>query len=118
MVLEIADDPDAAMDEQQHARIAAHLLGLHDVQLHRAAILADGLFGRRDARHVDGRLRLKPGQDFLRLRLGQLPERAAVLVDLGEERANLGIDPRVGGGVWGRKGGLGHEGCSEAEGCE
>jgi len=51
MVLEIADDPDAAMDEEQYARIAAHLLGLHDVQLHRAAILVDRPLGRRDARH-------------------------------------------------------------------
>ena len=31
MVLKIADDPDAAMNEEQHARITAHLLGLHDV---------------------------------------------------------------------------------------
>ena len=34
MILEIADDPDAAMDEEQHAWLAAHLLGLHDVEYH------------------------------------------------------------------------------------
>ena len=46
MVLEIADDPDAAMDKEQNARIAAHLLGLHDVQLYCATILVNHAFAR------------------------------------------------------------------------
>ena len=58
MVLEITDGPHAAMDEEQHAWLAAHMLGLHDVQLHPASVLADGLLGHRDAGHVDGSLRL------------------------------------------------------------
>ena len=56
MVLEIADDPDTAMNEEQHARLSAHMLRLHDVQLHGAPILGDGLLARRDAGHVDWRL--------------------------------------------------------------
>ena len=48
------------------------MLRLHNVQLHGMPILRDGLLGRRDAQHVDGRLRLKPGENLLRLRLGQL----------------------------------------------
>ena len=32
MILEIADDPDTAMDEEQHTWLAAHLLRLHDVE--------------------------------------------------------------------------------------
>jgi len=49
MVLKVADDPHAAMDEEQHARLAAHMLRLHDVQLNGAPILRDGLLGRGDA---------------------------------------------------------------------
>ena len=59
-----------------------------------------------------------PVRIFLRLRLRQLPERAAVLVDLREERPNLRIDPRVGCGVRGCCGNLGHEACSNGQGCE
>jgi hypothetical protein len=118
MVLEIADDPDAAVNEQQYAGLSGHVLGLHDVDFHGLTILGDGLLGRVHPRHVDWRLVLKLRQDVLRLGLGQLPERARILVDLAQEGANLGIDPGVGPGVWGRIGGLGHEDCSEAEDCE
>jgi hypothetical protein len=53
---------------------------------------------------------LKLGENLLGLRLGQFPERAAVLVDVGQERSNLRIDPRVGGGVGRRCGNFGHLG--------
>jgi hypothetical protein len=59
------------------------LFGRHNVEPHGAPILGDSPLARGDAGHVDGRLRLKPGEYVLRLRLGQLPEGAAVLVDLG-----------------------------------
>jgi hypothetical protein len=37
------------MDEEQHARLAAQMLRLHDIQLNGAPILRDGLLGRGDA---------------------------------------------------------------------
>jgi hypothetical protein len=37
------------MDEEQHARLAAQMLRLHDIQLNGAPILHDGLLGRGDA---------------------------------------------------------------------
>ena len=46
MVLEIADNPDAAMDKEQHTGILAHTLRLHDVELHCPPILVDGLLGQ------------------------------------------------------------------------
>jgi len=55
MVLKVADDPHAAMDEEQHTRLSVHMLGLHDVQLNGAPILRDGPSGRGDTRHVDRR---------------------------------------------------------------
>jgi hypothetical protein len=118
MVLEVADDPHAAVDEQQHARLTGHLLRLHDVDLHGLTILRDGLFGCAHPGHIDRRLVLQRGQDLLRFRLGEFPERARVLVDLSQKGANLRVDSRVGGRVRRRRGGLRHEGCSEGQCCE
>jgi hypothetical protein len=116
MVLEIADEPDATMDEEHNARLAAHLRGLHDVELHVAAILADCPFRRRDAGHVDSRLGLESGENLLRFWLRQLPEGAAVLIELGEKRSDLRIDPRIGCGVGGRGDScVCHDGCSKSE---
>ena len=70
MVLKVADDPDAAMDEQKHAGLFAYLRGLHDVQLNGATILGDGPVPNRDAGHIYARLRLQRGEGFLRLGLG------------------------------------------------
>jgi hypothetical protein len=94
------------------------LFGRHNVEPHGAPILGDSPLARGDAGHVDGRLRLKPGEYVLRLRLGQLPEGAAVLVDLGKERPNLGVDSRVVGGVLRCRGNVSHEACSCDQSCE
>jgi len=53
----------------------------------------------------DRRLPLQIGEDLLRFRLWQLPERTAVLVDLGEKGPDFGVDPWVGGGIGRAKGG-------------
>jgi hypothetical protein len=112
MIFIIANDPDSAMDEEQHAGPAVHLLGLHDVELYRAPILTDGLFGDCHSGHVDCRLPLQVAENLLGLGLRQLPERAAVRV--GKKGPNLGINAGVSCGVGSREGSLCHKGCSES----
>src|SRR5262245_9013356 len=104
------------MDEEQYPWLRCHALGLHDIQLYGVAVLGDRPFGRCDTRHIDVRLRLEPCENFLGLRLGQLPEWTAVLVDVREERPNLRIDPWIGRGVRGCCSNLSHEACSKREG--
>src|SRR4029453_14942252 len=80
MVLEIADNPDSTMNKKQNARRTLTLLRRHDIEVNCTSVLRDGLLNGTNAGHVDSRLVLQPGEDLLWLRLGQFPERAAVLV--------------------------------------
>jgi len=63
MVLEIADNPHASVNEEQHPRRSCHLLRRHDVELHSAPVLADRLFNGGHTGHVDRRLVLQRRQD-------------------------------------------------------
>jgi hypothetical protein len=114
MVLEIADDPHAAMDEEQHARPRrarprCHVLRRHDVERHRAAVLGDRPFDGGHAGEVDRAPVLQCGEDLLRPGLRQLPERAAVPVQLGEESPDLRNDLRIRGWIRGSVRVLGHQ---------
>ena len=108
MVLEIAGDPYAAMDEEQHRRRAGDMLRLHDVELHATAILVNRLLGNDDTRQVDWRLCLQSGQHRADLRPGQRPERARILVHFGEKGPHLRIDVGIVGCIGCSVGGLGH----------
>jgi hypothetical protein len=53
MILEVADDPDTAVNEEQDARLACCLLWRHDVQFYCPSILRDRLFDGRNSGHID-----------------------------------------------------------------
>src|ERR1700759_5491616 len=95
MVLEISDDPDTAVNEQQHAGFGGGALRRHDVELHSLTILVDRLLDGGHSGQIDRRLVLQRGEYLLRFGLWQLPEWTAVLVEFGQESADLGIDVRV-----------------------
>ncbi len=108
MVLEITDDPYAAMHEEQHTRLGRAVGRLHDVKLDRLPVLRDRALRGRHAGHVHRRPGLQAGEDILGLRLRQFPKRTGVLVQLGEKRTDRRIDMRINGAICSRLGGLYH----------
>src|SRR5215469_6591191 len=96
MVLEVANNPNATVNEQQNARLLCFLLWRHDVQLYGSSVLCDCLFGYVHPGHVDGCLVLETSQDLLRLRLWQFPKGAAVFVKIREKGPHLWVDSTIG----------------------
>jgi hypothetical protein len=90
MVLEIAGDPDAAVEEYGDGQRTVRLFRRHNVELDVASIFRDRILRDGDTRQINGRLRLNTGQCRADLWTGQLPEWAAVLVEIRKEGPNPG----------------------------
>ena len=95
MILKVSHNPDAAMDEEQNARFSGQVLGRHYVQLDAHSVLSDRLRNDSYSGHVHRYLGLERGDDLLGLRLGQLPERTAVLVEDREKGPYLRINSKI-----------------------
>ena len=90
MVLEVADDPDSAMNEKQNAWLACSLLlWRHDVKLYSTSILRARFFDGGYTGHVDRALILQRSKNLLRFGLRQFPKRTAILVEFRQKRPCL-----------------------------
>ena len=92
VVLEVAGDPDGAVEEHEYRQRSADALGANDVERDGAAIDRKLALCDLDAGDVHRCLVLQAGDDRPGLVAGQLPERAAVLIELPEKRARAAVD--------------------------
>ena len=95
VVLEVAGDPDGAVEEHEHRERSADALGANDVERDGAAIDRKLALCDLDARDVHRCLVLQAGDNRPGLVAGQLPERAAVLIELPEKRARAAVDRAI-----------------------
>jgi hypothetical protein len=99
VVLEIARAPDSPVVEYEHGQRAAQALWADHLEPDRPALDAELALVDLDAGQVDGRLACCSVTIVRGLVAGQVPERAAVLVPLLQERAGAAIDCGVVGRI-------------------
>jgi hypothetical protein len=92
VVLEVAGNPNGAVEEHEHRQGPGDALGANDVERDGAAIDPELALSDLDARQVHRCLVLQAGNDRPRLVARKLPEGAAVLVNHPEKCACAPID--------------------------
>jgi hypothetical protein len=95
VVLEVAGYPHGTVVEHERRERSGDALGADDIQRDLAPVDGDLALVDIDAGEVHGRLVLQGRDDVPRLVAGQLPEWAAVLVELLEEGAGATVDGGV-----------------------